>query len=298
MVKKKVGKGLLFPEQENVDKPDQVVQPVKPVKPVNVVSQIDTVNIAKNAKRVGNSGSSYLEVNLTNGQKIHASSGSMLFMTGAIDMPESKFDGIGKLFAGEHIVHQEYTATGSGTIAFGLDFPNDIIRIEILPGVKYRLSRYSYLASTVNIKISATTQMKGIFGIGQSEGFILPVAENISNKPGYIWLCAYGTFQMKRLTNGQSFIVDNGLFLACDDRRQYDVIKIGKSYFSALINKEGFAMKFTGPCDIYIQSKNMDGFISFISSQLPSQNKEGVINGVANLFEGGNEKKRVVRKRK
>lgn len=296
MVKKKIGNGLLPVEQENVSRPVQPVQPVQKERPVIMASQIDTVNIARNSKIIGNSGSSYLEIHLTSGQKIHASSGSMLFMTGAIAMPESKFDGIGKIFAGEDLFHQEYTATGAGMVAFGLDFPNDIIRIGIPPGAKYRLSRYSYLACTENIKISATTQMKGIFGVGQSEGFILPLAENNSNKHGYVWLCAYGTFQMKRLAQGQSFIVDNGLFLACDDKKQYEVIKIGKSYLSALINNEGFAMKFTGPCDLYFQSKNIDGFISFISSHLPSQNKEGIIDNVANLFEGGKGKRKYVRK--
>jgi len=262
------------------------------------LQNIDTVNIANNSKIIGNSGSNYLEIYLSHGQKIHAASGSMLYLTGGVSMPESKFDGIGKLFAGEYIVHQEYTGIGSGKVAFGLDFPSDIIRIEIPPGAKYRLSRYSYLASTTNVKISWTSQLKGIFGIGQSEGFILPVAENTSNKPAFIWLCAYGALKMKRLLQGETIVIDNGLFLACDNQKQYEVIKIGKSYFAALINKEGFAMKFTGPCDIYIQSKNLDGLISLIAANLPSKNNNGInISDMANLFEGGKKQKRNSKKK-
>lgn len=250
--------------------------------------EVDTVIIANNSKIVGNSGSQYLEINLSKGQKIHASSGTMLFLTSGISMPESKFDGIGKIFAGEDIVHQEYTGLGQGKVAFGLDYPCDIIKIKIPPGGKYRLSRYSYLASTTNIKTSWTSQWKGILGIGQSEGFILPVAENISDKVGYIWLCAYGTLKLKQLEKGASIIIDNGLFLACDNKVQYEVVKIGKSYFAAFINQEGFGMKFTGPCDIYVQSKNIDGLISMIASNIPSNN-----NNIANLFaEGGKKKKK------
>lgn len=291
MGRKKIGQGLFFSDK----KPEQPVEN-KPV-PNDATATI----IANNSKIVGNAGSSYLEISLSNGQQINASSGSMLFLTGDISMPESKYDGFGKIFAGEHIVHQVYTGSGSkpGKVALGLDFPNDIIRIAIQPGIKYRFSRYSYLASTTNLKVSWTTQWKGIFGIGQSEGFILPTVENIGSAIGYIWLCAYGTFEVKKVLEGETIIVDNGLFLACDNRNQYDVVKVGRSLFAALINKEGFAMKFNGPCFIYLQSKNLDGFMNMIASQIPSKygNDNGMnIGDMANIFEGGKVKRKYVRK--
>jgi uncharacterized protein (AIM24 family) len=286
MGRKKTGQGLFFSDKKAVEPKDDANAKV----------------IADNAKIVGNTGSSYLEINLSQGQKIHAASGSMLFLTGDISMPENKFDGFGKIFAGEHIVHQEYTGTGSkpGKVAFGLDFPNDIIRIPIQPGVKYRFSRYSYLASTTNVKVSWTTQWKGIFGIGQSEGFVLPTVENVGNSIGYVWLCAYGTFEVKKILEGETIIVDNGLFLACDNRNQYDVVKVGRSLFASLINKEGFAMKFNGPCYIYLQSKNLDGFINMIASQMPVRDGGNQIDigEVAELFEGGKAKRKYVRKNK
>lgn len=286
MGRKKTGQGLFVSDKKAVEPKDDANAKV----------------IADNAKIVGNTGSSYLEINLSQGQKIHAASGSMLFLTGDISMPENKFDGFGKIFAGEHIVHQEYTGTGSkpGKVAFGLDFPNDIIRIPIQPGVKYRFSRYSYLASTTNVKVSWTTQWKGIFGIGQSEGFVLPTVENVGNSIGYVWLCAYGTFEVKKILEGETIIVDNGLFLACDNRNQYDVVKVGRSLFASLINKEGFAMKFNGPCYIYLQSKNLDGFMNMIASQMPVRDGGNQIDigEVAELFEGGKAKRKYVRKNK
>lgn len=288
MGRKKIGQGLFFSDKK-VEQPYDWPQEDKNAK-----------IIADNSKIVGNTGSSYLEISLSEGQKIHAASGSMLFLTGNISMPENKFQGFGKLLAGEHIVHQEYSGTGSkpGKVAFGLDYPNDIIRIPLLPGIKYRFSRYSYLASTTNIKVSWTTQWKGIFGIGQSEGFILPTVENIGNSIGYVWLCAYGTFEMKTVQEGESIIVDNGLFLACDNRNQYNVVKVGRSLFAAFINKEGFAMKFDGPCNIYLQSKNLEGFMDMIASQMPAHDNGNNINigEVVKMFEGGKTKRKYVRK--
>lgn len=244
-------------------------------------------DIVANTKIIGNSGSSYLEVKLKKDQKIRATNGAMLYMTGKVSMPEAKIDNIGKILAGESLFFQEYTGIGSGidkdtdnngTVTFGLDYPNDIIKIEIPFGIEYRLSQNSFLASTENIEISYTTQFKGLFGIGQDEGFLLPVAKCISGTKGYIWLCSYGTFNIKKIAQNDSIIIDNGLFLACDNKIQYEVIKIGKSYISSFLNGEGFGMQFKGPCDIYIQSKNLLGFFNLISLNTSTGSVSGIVS--------------------
>jgi uncharacterized protein (AIM24 family) len=245
---------------------------------ITPINQKDIDDIANNAKIIGTSGSSYLEINLKENQKIHASSGSMVYMMGNISMPEAKYDGFGKLFAGEDIFFQEYTGTKTGIgkstigiISLGMDFPNDIIRIPIPLNIELRISQGSFLACTENIKITYTTQFKGILGIGQDEGFILPVAKCISGTMGYIWLCSYGTFNLRKIAKDDAIILDNGIFLATNNENQYEVIKIGKSIIGSFLTGEGFGMKFNGPCEIYTQSKSMTGFMDIIQSNISTE---------------------------
>jgi uncharacterized protein (AIM24 family) len=270
---RKKGKGgflqNIFGTQANVN--NQVLPPI---------NQADIDDVVKNAKIIGTSGSSYLEINLKQNQKIHALGGSMIYMTGNISMPEAKYDGFGKILAGENIFFQEYIGTnegignsssGMGTVSLGMDVPNDIIRIDIPLNTEFRLSKNTFLACTENIEISFTTQMKGIIDIGQGEGFLLPTAKCTKGTKGYIWLCAYGTFNSRKIEAGNSIILDNGIFLACDNTIQYEVVNIGRSLIGSFLNSEGFGMKFNGPCNIYTQSKSLIGLMDIIQSYISTE---------------------------
>jgi uncharacterized protein (TIGR00266 family) len=245
-------------------------------------------NILQQSEVKGTDGSQYVKFKLKENESIISATGAMIYMNSSVNKAELSFDGITdaakKLLAGESIVYQKYTGNNlqNGVISLGKNFINSVIVIKIMNGEEYRISRHSFLACTDNIKISFTTQAKGILGIGQEEGFFLPAAACISGEYGYIWLSAYGSFEKLDISAGDYYIVDNGMFLACHNSIQYSLEKIGKTYFSSFLGGEGFGMKFAGPCSIYIQTKNFNEFIQQLSSRLPNNRDENPYQNVAN----------------
>lgn len=217
--------------------------------------------------------------------------GSLICMSSGVDKADIKFDGIlhglSKLLAGEPLYYQVFKGLrGGGFIYLGSDFINSIIAIKIKEGEVYRISRNSFLASTGNIKISFTFQAKGIFEIGQEEGFFLPIA-TCDNGYGYLWLCAYGNFEKIIIPENKYLIIDNGTFLACNNNKKYEISKLGKTLFAAFLNGEGFGMKFFGPAEIYIQTKNINNFLSSLQPQQSTENNQAILDGVIDLFNTG-----------
>jgi uncharacterized protein (AIM24 family) len=249
--------------------------------------------IFQNSIISGNSGNQYLKIKLQYDDIIITQLGSLICMNSGVLKADIKFDGIlhgfSKLLAGEPLYYQVYKGNNknNGFIYIGSNFINSIIVIKIGYGEIYRLSRNSFLASTGNIKISFTFQMKGLFEIGQEEGFFLPIATCVGEDYGYIWLCAFGNLEKIIIPKNDYLIIDNGMFLACNDKYQYEISKLGVSIFSSLFSGEGFGMKFLGPAEIFIQSKNIN---EFLIQQQPSSviddgiNTAGVVNDVIDII--------------
>ena len=231
---------------------------------------------------LGSTGNQYLKIYLKDDDILITQLGSLICMNSGIEKADLKFDGIlhgfSKILAGEPLFYQIYKGNKkeNGYIYIGSNFINSIIAIKIRKGEIYRLSRNCFLASTGNIKISFTFQAKGIFEIGQEEGFFLPTATCFIGEYGYIWLCAYGNLEKIIIPNNDYLIIDNGIFLACNNMYQYEISKLGKSLFSSFFGGEGFGMKFRGPAEIYIQTKNINDFL--IQGSSNEDNVNTIIN--------------------
>jgi uncharacterized protein (AIM24 family) len=222
--------------------------------------------IKNRSEITGPDGSQYVSFNLRANESIITIPGALITMNNRINKSEIKFDGffsgVKKLLAGESFVQQKYTGnSNNGLLLLGSNFINSIIVIKIVSGQNYRLSRYSFLASTDNIKLDFTMKKRGIIGFGQDEGLFLPIAKCVSGDYGYIWISAYGSFKELNIASGEFIIVDNGMFLACDNKHNYTLEKIGNSLFSSWLGGEGYGMKFKGPAKIYIQTKNIYEFL-------------------------------------
>ena len=222
--------------------------------------------IQKRSEIKGTDGSQYVKFNLHANESIITLPGSLITMNSGIEKAELNFDGITsglkKLLAGESFLYQKFTGNGNnGILLLGSNFINSVIAMKIYTGNDFRLSRYSFLACTDNIKIDMTTQSRGIIGFGQEEGFFLPTAKCVSGNYGYIWLSTFGSFEKIDVPANEHLIVDNGMFLACNNNYNYTITKLGKSLFSSWLGGEGFGMKFQGPSTIFIQTKNINEFL-------------------------------------
>lgn len=219
---------------------------------------------------LGAPGSNYLVVDLSPGQSIVTSPGSLIYLRGDVEKGVVEFGGIGKAFAralgGQDLVLTKYKGNANGgKIALGSALPGDIIAIDLAPNHEIIVSRGSFLCCTDGLEVSATTRAQGILGVGQQEGFVLPVirAKEIG---GRVWLCAYGTFERLDLETNEVAVLDNGTFLACPSSLNYQIVRLGKTLLSSLVGGEGLGMQFVGPASLYIQSKNINDFYAIVSN--------------------------------
>ena len=246
----------------------------------NLMESVD--RIYKSSSILGTIGNHYLKLNLTDYDIIITQLGSLICMNSGIEKADLQFEGFlhgfSKVLAGEPLYYQIYRGKKNrrGFIYIGSNFINSIIAIKINNGEIFRLSRNCFLASTGNIKISFTIQVQGIFEVGQNEGFFLPIATCVEGSHGYIWLCAYGNLEKIIVPKNDYLIIDNGIFLACNNILQYEISKLGKSLFSSLFGGEGFGMKFIGPAEIYIQTKNINDFL--VQDTSTDNNINNIIN--------------------
>lgn len=230
---------------------------------------------------VGAPGSNYLLIDLYPGQTILTSPGSLIYLRGDVEKGVVEVGGIGKAFAralgGQDLVLTKYRGNGNGNggrIALGAALPGDIIAIDLAPHHEIIVSRGSFLCCTEGLEVTATTRAQGILGVGQQEGFILPVIR-AGESGGRVWLCAYGTFERIDLEVNEVAVLDNGTFLACPASLNYQVVRLGKTLLSSLAGGEGLGMQFTGPASLYIQSKNINDFYAIISNN--TEAKAGIV---------------------
>ena len=188
------------------------------------------------------------------------------------------------------------SAGSGGVLALGIAIPGDVLQVALKPGETYTMSRGSYLASTPNVRVSAKLNLIGLIPVGQDEGFVLPTAECAPDQgPGFVWMSAYGTFEEHSLAAGEEMLVDNGLFLACRKDVTYSLAMMGGGVLSSFFGGEGFGMKFTGPCKLYTQSKNMDDFVEYLALRMSrgggggggGGGNMGIVPGAAPLMSEG-----------
>ena len=223
--------------------------------------------VFKNSQIIGTGGNQYVKFKLHKDDLVICQLGSLICMNKFVEKAEIQWNGFlkgfQKILAGEPLYYQAFKGLDTrGFIYIGTNLLNSIIVIKINKGETYRLSRNSFLASTMNIRISLTFQMKGLFEIGQEEGFFLPTAYCKEGNYGYIWLSSYGNFEKIVIPRDDFLIVDNGSFLACNNKHQYSLSKLGKTFITSFFNNEGLGMKFEGPAEIFIQTKNANSLLT------------------------------------
>jgi uncharacterized protein (AIM24 family) len=221
-----------------------------------------------------------LSVTLRQGQMVIGDGGSLAYVREGVKLGKLSANSgvkgaVGRLLAGQALLFNKYEGlsetmhdAAARTITFASSLPGEIIEISLSPGEEYTISRGGYLASSPNVKVTGTLNLRGILEIGQEEGFILPKIKCDSNSDGKgtLWIAGYGSIRRHDLTSGQKLLVDNGLFFACNASTQYELTKLGKSWTSTILGGEGIGMKFVGPCTVYTQSHNLNDLAAKIES--------------------------------
>ena len=203
------------------------------------------------------------------GESVITERGGMSWMTPNMRM-QTQAGGVGKalgrMFAGEAMFQNKYTAEGSqGLIAFASSFPGEIRAITITPDHSIIAQKRAFLAATEGVELSIHFRKKLGAGLFGGEGFIM---QRLSGN-GTAFVEIDGSVVEYQLAAGQSMLLDTGYLAMMEDTVSMDIemVKGAKNIF---LGGEGlFNTKVTGPGRIWIQTMPISAVAGIIASTLP-----------------------------
>ena len=215
------------------------------------------------------------------GESICTESGAMSWMSANIQMTTNTGGGLGKmfgrLFTGESLFRNEYTAMGGeGMIAFASSVPGSIIPYRVTPGSGIVVQKGGFLAMEKGLDVSVWFQKRLGATFFGGEGLIM---QRISGD-GIVFLEIDGHCKEYDLPAGQSIIVDTGYLAAMSESCTMEIqtVQGAKNIF---FGGEGlFHTRITGPGKVYIQSMPVINIAQRLSPYLDIDTDSGSGGGI------------------
>ena len=208
---------------------------------------------------------------LTSGEQMITEKGSMVWMTSNMEM-ETTGGGVGKMFSkvfsGESMFQNIYTAKGDGMITFGSSFPGKIVAIDIQPGRNFIVQKSAFLAAEAGVELSIHFNKKAGAGFFGGEGFIM---QKISGQ-GTAFVEIDGDLVEYELAVGQRIIVDTGNVAGFDSTVSIDIQTV-KGVKNMVFGGEGiFNTVLTGPGRVWLQTMPIVNVANSIRPYIPTGN--------------------------
>ncbi len=207
---------------------------------------------------------------LEGGEQMITERGSMSWMSPNMKMETTTGGGIGKaigrMFAGEALFQNRYTAQGgNGLIAFASSFPGQIKAYEIGPGREIIVQKSGFLAAEAGVELSVFFQKKLGAGFFGGEGFIM---QRLSGR-GTAFLEFDGHIVDYELQPGQQIVVDTGYLAAMDSTCSIEVRTV-PGLKNMVFGGEGlFNTVVTGPGRVWLQTMPISNVAQLILSFMP-----------------------------
>ncbi len=213
-----------------------------------------------------------LELNLEPGERVHAVSGELAWMTPSITMNTTAtaaggiFGMLKRVTSGASIFMTEYSAEGApGTVAFSSKAPGHIVPLDISPAASYMVHRHGFICSTLNVEIGVGFQRSLGAGIFGGDGFIL---QHLHGN-GRAWIEVGGELVCYDLAPGQNLRVHPGHVGAFSNTVQFDITMV-RGVSNVLFGGDGlFLASLTGPGRIWLQSFTLPNFAHALAPYLP-----------------------------
>ncbi|MBC8531711.1 TIGR00266 family protein [Gehongia tenuis] len=191
---------------------------------------------------------------LNSGESMITERGSMSWMSPNMVMETTTSGGLGRalgrMFAGEALFQNRYTANGDGMITFASSFPGSIMPFEITPGEGLIVQKSGFLASEAGVELSIHFQRKLGSGFFGGEGFIL---QRLSGN-GTAFVEIDGSLMEYDLQSGQTIVVSSGHLAAMSESCSMDVQTV-KGAKNIIFGGEGlFNTVITGPGRVILQT--------------------------------------------
>ncbi len=210
---------------------------------------------------------------LENGEKMITENGGMSWMSPNMIMETTTNGGLGKafgrMFSGEKMFQNVYTAKGNGMIAFASSFPGSILAFDIAPGKEMILQKSAFLASEASVTTSVFFQKKLGSGVFGGEGFIMQKCSG----NGIVFAEFDGAVITYDLAAGQQILVDTGYVAAMESTVSLDIQQV-KGVKNILFGGEGlFNTVLTGPGKVYLQTNPLVQVAGVLRPYLPTATK-------------------------
>lgn len=204
------------------------------------------------------------------GERMMTEGGSMAWMSPNMLMETSTNGGLGKvvgrMFSGEKLFQNIYTAQGAGMIAFASSFPGSIKAFDIGPGQEMIFQKSAFLAGEAGINISVFFNKKFSSGLFGGEGFIM---QKLSGQ-GVAFAEFDGFVVDYELAQGQQIVVDTGHLAAMTASCQME-IKTVPGVKNMLFGGEGiFNTLITGPGHVWFQTMPISNVAGILRPYFPA----------------------------
>ena len=173
----------------------------------------------------------------------------------------------GRMFSGESMFTNTYTAQQDGEIAFASSFPGQILAINLTPGKSIIAQKKAFLACEPGVEMSVFFQKKFGKGLFGGEGFIMQKFTG----SGLVFLEVDGAIKEYVLAPGEKKVMDTGHLVMMDETCKMDIERIS-GVKNALFGGEGlFNTVVTGPGRIVIQTMPISKAAGVIAGYIPQQ---------------------------
>lgn len=208
----------------------------------------------------------FLTVDIPAGETLKVEASAMATMDTNIKMKTKMRGGLGRMFTGESLFINEFTAEhGSGQIQIAPGPPGDMEHVYLDNETIY-LQNSAYVASTMGVEVKTKWQglMKGFFS---SEGLFLIRCEG----QGDLWFNTFGA--MICIDVDGDYVVDNGHIVAFTSELDYRMESVGgmKSLF---LSGEGLVCRFRGRGKVWIQTRQFPAFASWVHPYRPVESSD------------------------
>ena len=209
------------------------------------------------------------------GHTICSESGAMSWMSPNMKMATNAGGfkkAFGRIFTGETIFLNEYTAEGSdGMIAFASCLPGSIMPYQVTPENGIIVQKGSFLAMEKGLDVSVYFQKRVGVAFFGGEGFIM---QKVSGN-GIVFLEIDGHCKEYDLKEGETIIVDTGYLAAMTESCTMDIQTVS-GIKNVLFGGEGiFHTRVTGPGKVFIQSMPVMQMAQKIAEYIPTSSDSG-----------------------
>lgn len=205
-----------------------------------------------------------LTVELEGDQTIKVEASAMAAMDTNIEMKTRFKGGFKRFLTGESLFINEFTArAGPGEILIAPGSPGDLEHVHLEDQTIF-LQNSAYVASGLGVNLETKWQgfIKGFFS---NEGLFLIRCSG----QGDLFFNTFGA--MIPIDVDGEYVVDNGHIVAFTDGLEYDISRVG-GYKSLFFSGEGLICRFRGQGRVWIQTRQLGAFASWIYPYRPTQN--------------------------